>query len=311
MSPLTVVDNPSWAAASPVLSVLIPFMRDDPRPLLAAFDVEARSAPLPAELVLLDDGGGDDALAAAVGQALQDLRLPARLVRLAENEGRAKGRNRLVGQARAAHLLFIDADMLPDEPRFLRHYLELIDAENPPVVFGGFSVLQAPPRREHALHRCMAMQSDCLPAAARSVTPEKYIFTSNLLIRRDVFAAEAFDERFTGWGWEDVEWGVRIGRRWPIRHVDNTATHLGLDTASALISKYRQSVANFERVSQIHPDIVRAYPSYRVACRLRRIPLRGLWRPLLSFIAAQEWAPAWPRSLALRLYRTALYADVV
>src|SRR5690606_17596363 len=124
---------------------------------------------------------------------------------------------------------------------------------------------QAPARREHALHRQMAQHSDCLPAAERARTPEKYIFTSNLLIRRDVFEAEAFDERFSGWGWEDVEWGVRIGRRWPIRHVDNPATHLGLDTARALVGKYRQSVANFARVASSHPDVIGGYASFRVA----------------------------------------------
>jgi glycosyltransferase involved in cell wall biosynthesis len=311
MSAPIICDNPLWATAAPALSVLIPFMRDDPRPLLAAFDAEGRVAGLPIELVLLDDGGGDEALTAAVFQALQDISLPARFVRLTANEGRAKGRNRLVGHARADHLLFIDADMLPDSRHFLRHYLDLIAAEAPAVVFGGFSVLQAPPRREHALHRRMAMHSDCLPAAARSVTPEKYIFTSNLLIRRDVFAAEGFDERFTGWGWEDVEWGIRIGRKWPIRHIDNTATHLGLDTAPALIAKYRQSTPNFQRVATVHPDVIRAYPSYKAARLLRRVPLRALWRPLLSFVASQDWAPVAPRAFALRLYRTALYADVV
>ena len=42
--------------------------------------------------------------------------MPARFVRLAANEGRAGGRNRLAAEARGRHLLFLDADMLPDAP---------------------------------------------------------------------------------------------------------------------------------------------------------------------------------------------------
>ena len=307
----TTFDNSAWAAAAADLAVLIPFMRDDPRPLLAALDARAADLAGRVEIVLLDDGGGDARLLSAVREAVAAMGSPVRLIQLDRNEGRAKGRNRLAAHARAANLLFLDADMLPDADDFLAAYLTLIARDGPAVVFGGFSVLQAPPHRRHALHRAMALRSDCLPAQARARSPEKYIFTSNLLIRRDVFEAEGFDERFVGWGWEDVEWGVRVGRRWPIVHVDNPATHLGLDPAPALIAKYRQSVANFARLLAAHPDIVSTYPSFKAARLLRRAPLRGLWRPMLAGLAQLDWAPAAPRALALRLYRCALYAEVV
>ena len=91
-----ITDNAAWVAASPRLSVLIPFMRDDPTGLLAALDREA----LPVEVILLDDGSGDPALAARVGEALEATGLPARFVRLTANEGRSKGRNRLSQRSR-------------------------------------------------------------------------------------------------------------------------------------------------------------------------------------------------------------------
>jgi len=302
-----VCDNAAWADKAPALSVLIPFKGDDPSSLLAALGREAVAA----EIVVLDDGSQDDALAERVRAGVQALRLPARFVRLAHNEGRAKGRNRLVSHARAGRFLFLDSDMLPDTPHFLRAWLGLIAAENPAVAFGGFSLDQVPPRRDQALHRAMALHSDCLPAAQRRLAPEKNIFTSNLLVRRDVFAAEAFDEGFAGWGWEDVEWGMRVARRWPILHVDNTATHLGLDTARAIAGKYEQSAANFARVVAAHPQTVATYPSYRAARLLKRTPLRALWRPLLKAFALAEAAPIKGRAFAMRLYRAALYAEAV
>ena len=157
----------------------------------------------------------------------------------------------------------------------------------------------------------MALATDCAPVEERCKAPEKHVFTSNLLVRRDVFDSEAFDESFSGWGWEDVEWAMRVARHHPILHVANTATHLGLDAAPVMARKYEQSAANFARVVQGHREIVQRYPSYRVACALKRIPLRRLWRPLLKAFALAEAAPLTIRALAMRLYRAALYAEAV
>ncbi len=305
------VDNKAWARAKPRLSVLIPFLNDDPRHLLAALDREAKELGRTVEVILLDDGSGDDEMAHQVIAAVQSARLPARSVRLLANEGRSRGRNRLAGHARAGHLLFLDADMLPDAVNFLRRYLELIDNQNPAVAFGGFSLHLAPHDPDHALHRQMAERSDCATAGVRSKHPEKYVFTSNLMIRRDVFEAEPFNENFTGWGWEDVEWGARVSRTHPILHVDNPATHLGLDPARILALKYEQSGANFALILEAHPDIVRRYPTYKVARLMKMTPMRKAWRPALKALALAEPAPLALRALCMRLYRVAVCADAI
>lgn len=299
--------NDGWAAATPRLSVLIPFHRDDPTPLLAALDLSGASV----EIVLLDDGSDDPALAQRVASLITSMRLPVRFVRLPVNLGRAAGRNLLASEARGRHLLFLDADMLPDANDFLLRWLHLVDLEDPAVAFGGLSLDQAPKTRANAVHRALSLHSDCAPVALRQLAPEKHVFTSNLLIRRDVFDAEPFDAGFVGWGWEDVEWGMRVSRRHAIRHIANPATHLGLSPAAVIAAKFEQSAANFARVVAAHTDIVRSYPSYRVARALKRAPLRSLWRPWLKAAALLDLGPAGARAFALRLYRAALYAEAV
>lgn len=304
----TVTDNRAWKTAEPVISVLIPFYRDDPVRLLAALNRERVEG---VEIVILNDGSGDAALSAQVAEQVRSLSLPARFVDLHQNEGRSKGRNRLAANARGRWLLFLDSDMLPDSETFLTAYLELVEAEAPAVAFGGFSLDQAPPIREHALHRAMALKSDCAPVEVRRTEPEKHVFTSNLLVRRDVFDNEAFDEGFSGWGWEDVEWAMRVSRKHPIHHIANTATHLGLDRPQAMAAKYEQSAANFARVVAGHRDIVSRYPSYKVARALKPLPLRKVWRPALKTVALSDAAPIPMRAFAMRLYRAALYAEAV
>lgn len=300
------IENAAWAKAQPRLSVLIPTFRDDPVALLKALDDPSAGA----EVVVLDDGGGDDALAERIARRIEKMRVPARFVRLSSNEGRAKGRNRLASHARGGHFLFLDSDMLPDTPDFLSRWAAVAESDAP-VAFGGFTLDQTPQRPEHALHRAMALKSDCTPAPERAKAPEKHVFTSNLLVRRDVFETIGFDEGFSGWGWEDVEWAMRVVRKHPILHIDNTATHLGLDPAPAMAAKYEQSAANFARVVASHRDIVSAYPSYKVASALKKVPLRGVWRPMLKSIALAEAAPVSLRAFAMRLYRASLYIEAV
>ena len=304
-------DSPAWVEARPTVSVLMPFLRDDPADLLGLLDREAEALAGAVEIVVLDDGTADTALTERLRTQVAALALPVRLITLSVNEGRSNGRNRLAHTARGDFLLFLDSDMRPDDDRFLQTWAALARDERPAVVFGGFSLAQAPTDARFAVHRAMATRSECLDAATRSLAPEKYVYTSNLLVRRDVFDQEAFDPAFTGWGWEDVEWAMRVSRRHPIHHIDNPATHMGLDTVQALAGKYEQSAANFARVVARHPDIVTAYPSFRAAKALKRLPGLSWVRRAARTAATVSLLPTPARAFALRLYRASLYADVV
>ncbi|MBB4797931.1 glycosyltransferase involved in cell wall biosynthesis [Brevundimonas bullata] len=304
-------DNLAWRSAQPALSVLIPFLRDDPEALIGLLDREAPTLKGAAELILLDDGTNDSDLTARLTARIEDSALPIRLITLANNEGRSVGRNRLAASARGSSLLFLDSDMRPDHERFLKTWADLAATGETAVAFGGFSLLQAPHDARFAVHRSMATRSDCIPHDQRALQPEKYVFTSNLLVRRDVFEAEAFDPGFSGWGWEDVEWAMRVSRRFKVEHIDNPATHMGLDTVESLAAKYEQSAPNFARVVARHPDFVAAYPSYRVARRLKRVPGLKAFRPLFKQAARLPLLPVALRAFSLRLYRVALYAEAI
>lgn len=304
--------SPSFDTARPKLSVLIPFLRDDPTDLINQLALEATQLNGAVEVILLDDGTQDAALTGRLMHQISHCPLlPVCLISLSANEGRSIGRNRLATQARGGFLLFLDSDMKPDRPSFLRAWLDLVEAGQTQIAFGGFTLLQAPDAPRFAVHRAMASKSDCLEPEVRQLHPEKYVFTSNLLINRDILSEENFDPAFSGWGWEDVEWAMRVSRRYRVDHVDIPATHMGLDTASALATKYEQSVPNFARVLAKHPDFVTAYPSYRIARLIRRLPGRRLLRSLLRGIIKAEPLPAKLRGFCLRLYRAALYAEVV
>ncbi|WP_300380936.1 glycosyltransferase family 2 protein [Henriciella sp.] len=288
------------------LSICVPCYHDSADPLMAALRCQEDAGRT--ALLLFDDGSGDAALTRQLASHVAAWPGPARLVTASDNKGRAHARNRLVDLAEAVWILLIDADMRPDDDGFLARYAEAAAAAHgPALIAGGFTLQHATPTRETALHAAQSRRSECLPASTRATAPGRYVFTSNILVHRAIMETVGFDDGFQGWGWEDVDWGLRVAARYEVRHIDNTATHLGLDTTEALLAKFGGSGANFARLAERHPAAVRDMRLWTMTQRLKRLPLRGAWIWLTRQSARQTWLPMRLRLLALKCFRAFSY----
>ena len=294
-------------ARSPRLSVLVPFFRDDPIDTLLAV---AQQADARVEIIAWDDGSDDPELTARLERTLGTLDADVRVVTGIPNQGRSGARNALVARARAAWVLFLDADMRPGDQRFLERYLSCIEEGSAEVVFGGFTVEATGPR-ETALHRALSDRSDCLDARTRRREGAKLVASSNLCVRRDVLATEDFDGDFSGWGWEDSEWAARVARRFCIIHIDNPAVHLGLETDATLLERFATSGPNYLRFARAHPDLAQGFPLFRHAMRLSRLPGQAALRPVLRRLVTSKALPMRLRVGALKFWRASHYADAL
>ena len=72
-----VTHSSSWEGATPFLSVLIPFYRDDASTLFQ--DLEAQAKDLPIEVLLQDDGTGDSQLTSQMKSLIESSSVAARL----------------------------------------------------------------------------------------------------------------------------------------------------------------------------------------------------------------------------------------
>lgn len=292
---------------APALSVAIPFYKHDPAALLARLGV----APSGVEIVLLDDGAASAEMLSGLMQAAERLHAPVRIVVWAQNGGRASARNRLIAEARGEYVLFLDADMAPESPRFLSTWLGIIRTQRPFVAFGGLSLHNVARTPETALHHALFARSDCRSARERMRSPAQFTATSNLLVRRDFLAANPFDAEFAGWGFEDVDWALSAAKHAPILHVDNTAAHTGLDSAETLLRKFAEAGPNFARLARKHPSDVSRFAAHRVARLLRWAPARNAARDLCAWLARDPRGatPMALRCAAAKLYRAAHYAE--
>jgi glycosyltransferase involved in cell wall biosynthesis len=307
-----IAEETSNAAASRrddvLLSILIPFYRDDPTRLAASLNALI-GARKDVEILMLDDGSHDTALNAQVTRTVRALSAPARLVTAARNVGRSAGRNLLAAKARGRWLLYLDADMRPGTDAFLQAYMERIEQDDFDAAFGGYETADAEDPA-HDVHAALSRVSDHTDASARDMVGATAFCSSNLLVRAGVMRDVRFDENFTGWGWEDVDWAVRAARVHRLIHLDNPAWHEGLQPADSLLSKFRAGAVNYARLLEKHPQLAKL-PGARAARTLAAIPLQRSMRGVFADLVRSPRLPMKVRTTALKLWRASWTAEAM
>lgn len=310
MSALPIISKSNGISAKqpPVLSVLIPFFRDDPSELLTALAAISNKS---VEILLYDDGTQDADLTARITHALNDAKCPITLLTVGVNKGRSFGRNYLFNTARADWVLFLDADMRPIDPKFLDNYTKLIEADKADIIFGGFKVATTRGAADTEIHRVMSLTSDCESASQRQVLGPKNVASSNLCVRKIVLKDAPFDDKFTGWGWEDSEWAARASKIFSLLHIDNPALHIGLETTDTLLSRFKTSGHNYARFTHKHPEIAKSLPLYQWIIALKKRPAHKVFRPALKTIVKLPIMPIRLRINALKLWRASWYSEAM
>lgn len=253
---------------SPVLlSILIPVYNWDVGPLLTRLYSQCLhlSEGQLVEIIVMDDGSTKKFANGSVADKLPLVRYEESEV----NKGRVETRNALLQQAKGAYVLFLDADMLPDRDDFIQTYLEQ-GQKNSEIVCGGISYRQNEQENpEYSFYLYKSRKVEALPPSVRESIPWRYLFTSNIMVRRNIMESVRFDPRFTGYGFEDIEWGVRLGYSFTILHIDNTCSHMWVMSKHLVFGKMRDSVQNYALLLSLHPSKIGRTGAVGLACFLK------------------------------------------
>lgn len=189
----------------PDISVIIPTYNNREvlhRTLLAVF---AQDFPRNAyEIVVLDDGSTD-----GTAETVRFLSAPVTLTyHWQENRGRAAARNAGSRLARGRILLYLDSDILA-EPDLLRRHMAYHREHSGPIGVQGRTLIH-PESKVTPFMKTKDLLPDLTMRRRGNLSPY-HVITRNLSIRaEDLWAVGGFDEDFPGYGWEDIELGLRL-----------------------------------------------------------------------------------------------------
>ncbi|MEA2388867.1 MAG: hypothetical protein QOG41_1640 [Thermoleophilaceae bacterium] len=230
----------------------------------------------------------------------------ARVVREAA-PGAAAARNRGIAEAAGELVLFLGDDCRPAGSGFLRGHLEAHGGDGPRAVVGGIEW-------DPAVERTAVM--DWLERAGHMVDvsrlrsgtagPETF-YTGNVsLPRRALLEVAGFDQRFTGYGFEDLDLGLRLADRGvQFEHRPELLVH------HAHVYGFRESVARMRaagrsaRLLHVLHDHRRPLPG-PPAGRGRLVVGRVL--SPVARVGPPEWLPAGARDAWLRAGHLAAFA---
>ncbi len=155
------------------------------------------------------------------------------------------------------------------------------------IICGGYSykkrILQG---QEYDFYFYKGQKTEEISVKERNETPWRYLFTGNVLVHRDVLNTIGFDENFISYGYEDIEWGIRLSCNYPVHHIDNSCSHLGLIPKEKAFVRMRSSIPNFLRVKTLHPELFSRTGAARISRIFSMLPdpfLRGLDKILSGF----------------------------
>lgn len=264
-----------------LISVLIPVFNFDITALVERLVAEISSSALTGkvEVILVDDASTNLKIQELNRNAVKILNSSSvQYFELEKNIGRSSIRNFLGNMATGEYLLFMDADMLPDKSDFLQKYLGYSTEGYYDVICGGISYQT---RRDwdkrYDFYCYLSNKREAIPCDIRNAEPWRFLLTSNIMIRQCTFSNNMFDESFVGYGYEDVELGIRLFNTCRIVHIDNTASHLGLMEKNECYERMVDSIPNLYRLIAKHPDYFRKIPIYRYVIVFSHIPTNVLF----------------------------------
>lgn len=161
------------------------------------------------ELIFSDDGSDDNSCAILT----EEKDLPITLLRN-EHGGASRARNAAVRIARGAKILFMGDDIFPDPQMINRHVEKLRDLPITDAVLGE-CVWHPDLAVNHLMKHITEIgceQFSFLALPRNAYTDFRHFYTCNISLDREFLLSEnvIFDERFTKYGFEDIELGYRL-----------------------------------------------------------------------------------------------------
>ena len=231
-----------------MLTVLIPTFHYNALPLVEVIQEQCLKAGIIFEIICQDDASNSELN--TENEKINSLS-NCHFYTNSENLGRGRNINSMASKAKFDYILLMDCDTLPTSNNFIENYINEIK-KAVLVVFGGIVYQTEKPNQKNLLRWIYGQNREAIAVEQRIKNPYFSTLTSNILLKKEVFLSNLFDENITNYGYEDLVWVKKIKEKSiPISHIDNPTFHLNLETSEIFLKKIHQSLENLQLISKL------------------------------------------------------------
>lgn len=258
-----------------MLSVLIPVYNYPVSDLIESIHKMLDSNSIAYEIIILEDGS-------TITEYIDNNRKAAELSNCkflvnSLNKGRTQSRNFLAETAQFENLLFLDSDVLPADSLFIEKYSSFLKTKFD-VICGGYMYQNEKPEKDKILRWTYGKEREEAKAEIRNEKPFQYIFSGNLLIKKDLFLKVNFNENQSLYGM-DVFIAYRLFiENTIIQHINNPIIHLGLEKNEIFFDKCLEAVRTRKKHLLNKPEIEQINPLLFHYKRLKKYNLDRLFK---------------------------------
>ena len=165
-----------------------------------------------------------------------------------ENLGRGNNINLLNNRAKFDYVLIMEADAFPEKKDYLQHLIASINPETQ-VLFGGVTYPNEKPEKDKLLRWKYGNERESIPLSERLKNPYHFVFTWNLLLKKELLSNYHFPYNVKDYGYEDVVFIKQLKENnIPIQHIENRLVHFNTETSLTFIGKTEKAITTLNQL---------------------------------------------------------------
>lgn len=227
-----------------MISILIPTYNYNVCPLVTELKKQADSLSIPYEILIQDDAS---TLFLSENEAINALENCVYTLNQ-ENLGRGNNINTLNSKAKFDFVLILEADALPENGNYLETFIKAVTPETE-AIFGGVTYPETQPKSEQLLRWKYGNERESIAIEERLKNPYHFVFTWNLLVKKEILTKNPFPVSIKEYGYEDVAFIKKLKtQNINIQHIENRLIHFNRETNIVFIHKTEKAVHTLKQL---------------------------------------------------------------
>lgn len=171
------------------------------------------------------------------------------LEKSSKNHGRTQTRQLLSHKAKYEWLLFLDADVMPENSEYIQNYVNLIP-KNFDAVYGGFSYAPTPPEPYCMLRWKYGRNHEEVDAKIRNDKTYKIVISANFMIKKSIFNLINSNISDSGYGYDNYFGALLKQHKITVFHINNPVRHLGIESSAIFLRKKEDAADTLLKLHQ-------------------------------------------------------------